>query len=148
MDEIKGIRKAGREEGYKLMGMYFERVLVISSFPGSLQNDILSILADEFLRQFVGNDQAIEKFIQLNYLKAAEIIKKFIKKAGIHCSFFSVWGTRTENGKLFSMRNLDWAENTGVNVNKLITVWRVKDTIPHLTLGFPGILGALTGMSR
>lgn len=45
------------------------------------------------------------------------------------------------------MRNLDWAENTGVNQNKLITIWNIDETIPHLTLGYPGVLGALTGMS-
>ena len=64
LDEIKGLKKAGREEGYKLMGMYFERVLVISSFPGSPENDIVSILADEFLKKFVGSNQQVEKFIQ------------------------------------------------------------------------------------
>lgn len=46
------------------------------------------------------------------------------------------------------MRNLDWLENTGVNENKLITVWNLDGAIPHLTLGFPGVLGALTGMSK
>lgn len=77
-----------------------------------------------------------------------ETIKKFTKKVNIHCSFFAVWGKRTIESKLYSMRNLDWLENTGVNQNKLITVWNIDDTIPHLTLGFPGVLGALTGMSR
>ena len=66
---------------------------------------------------------------------------------GINCSFFAVWGSRTADGKLYSMRNLDWEENTGVNKNKLVTVWNIDGTIPHLTLGYPGILGALTGMS-
>jgi hypothetical protein len=46
------------------------------------------------------------------------------------------------------MRNLDWESNSGVNENKLVTVWKIRGTIPHLTLGFPGILGALTGMSK
>jgi hypothetical protein len=46
------------------------------------------------------------------------------------------------------MRNLDWLANTGVNANKLITVWNIDNTIPHMTLGFPGVLGALTGMSK
>lgn len=72
----------------------------------------------------------------------------FFKKVGINCSFFAVWGKRTTDSKLYSMRNLDWLQNTGVNENKLITVWNVDGTIPHLTLGFPGILGALTGMSK
>ena len=64
MDEIKGLKKAGREEGYKLMGIYFERVLVISSFPGSPQNDLVSIMVDEFLKKFVGKNEMVEKFIQ------------------------------------------------------------------------------------
>jgi predicted choloylglycine hydrolase len=46
------------------------------------------------------------------------------------------------------MRNLDWLANTGVNKNKLITVWNVDGSIPHMTLGFPGVWGALTGMSK
>ena len=66
---------------------------------------------------------------------------------GVNCSFFAVWGARTVDGKLFSMRNLDWEENTGVNKNKLITVFNIDGTIPHATLGYPGVLGALTGMS-
>lgn len=32
------------------MKQYFQRVLVISSFPGAIQNDIASILGDEFLK--------------------------------------------------------------------------------------------------
>ena len=46
------------------------------------------------------------------------------------------------------MRNLDWEANTGMNANKIIFVWKVKDTIPHTTIGFPGITGALAGMSQ
>lgn len=71
-----------------------------------------------------------------------------MKKLSINCSFFAVWGHRTKDSKLYSMRNLDWLANTGVNQNKLITVWNIEGTIPHLTLGFPGVLGALTGISK
>jgi hypothetical protein len=46
------------------------------------------------------------------------------------------------------MRNLDWEANTGINKNKLIILWKINGTIPHLTLSFPGLLGALTGMSK
>jgi hypothetical protein len=60
---------------------------------------------------------------------------------------FAVWGKRTSGGKLYSMRNLDWLENMGMNKFKLVTVWKIADTIPHATIGFPLIIGALTGMS-
>ena len=60
----------------------------------------------------------------------------------------AAWGSKTKGGKLYTMRNLDWAANTGLNKHKFIFVWKVKDTIPHTTIGFPGIIGALTGMSQ
>ena len=46
------------------------------------------------------------------------------------------------------MRNLDWEANTGININKIVFVWKIANTIPHTTIGFPLILGALTGMSK
>lgn len=45
------------------------------------------------------------------------------------------------------MRNLDWEPNTGINENKLITVYHITGKIAHMTLGYPGLVGALTGMS-
>lgn len=46
LDELNGLKKGGKEEGYHLLSVYAERTLVISSFPGAIQNDIASILAD------------------------------------------------------------------------------------------------------
>ncbi len=46
------------------------------------------------------------------------------------------------------MRNLDWEANTGTNKFKTVFVWKIDGTIPHVTLGFPGLMGALTGMSK
>ena len=46
------------------------------------------------------------------------------------------------------MRNLDWNANSGINKHKMIFVWKVKGTVPHTTIGFPTIIGALTGMSQ
>ena len=71
-----------------------------------------------------------------------------MNKKRIHCSFFAAWGKRTQGGKLITMRNLDWQSNTGMNKNKVLFVWKIDGTIPHATLGFPIVLGALTGMSK
>jgi hypothetical protein len=35
----------------------------------------------------------------------------------------AAWGNRTQDGKLFSGRNLDWNANTGINKFKLVTVF-------------------------
>ena len=70
-----------------------------------------------------------------------------MKEKKIQCSFFAVWGNRTVNGKVFTMRNLDWQANTGVNQNKIVFVYKIDGEIAHSTLGFPGVMGALMGMS-
>jgi hypothetical protein len=36
-----------------------------------------------------------------------------VKWAGLTCSMFGVWGSRTEGGRLFTGRNLDWLKDTG-----------------------------------
>jgi hypothetical protein len=77
-----------------------------------------------------------------------KLYRKFMIKKRIHCSFMATWGSRTKGGKLYSMRNLDWDANSGINKFKLITIWKIKDTIPHATIGFAGVIGALTGMSQ
>jgi len=61
---------------------------------------------------------------------------------------FGVWGSRTIDGSLYTMRNLDWHKDTGIAMNKLITVYHPNDgKNVHATLGFAGMIGALTGMS-
>ncbi len=35
--------------------------------------------------------------------------------------------------------------NTGIAVNKLITIYHIPNAHPYCTLGFPGLAGALTG---
>ena len=45
------------------------------------------------------------------------------------------------------MRNLDWAADTGINLNKLIIIYNIESEISHAVLGFPGLIGALTGIS-
>ena len=34
-----------------------------------------------------------------------------------------------------------------MNKYKLVTVWKINGKIPHATLGFPVVMGALAGMS-
>ena len=61
---------------------------------------------------------------------------------------FAAWGSRTEEGKLFSARNLDWNKDTGINKNKIVMVIVPDDgAIPSVSLGFVGLYGTLAGMS-
>ena len=51
----------------------------------------------------------------LNYFHIHEVEQP----AGLQCSMFAVWGSRTANGQLFSGRNLDWNKGTGKQITLL-----------------------------
>jgi Acyl-coenzyme A:6-aminopenicillanic acid acyl-transferase len=67
-----------------------------------------------------------------------------------HCSMFGAWGSRTVEGQLFSGRNLDWLAQTGLAQYKVISVYHSTagaNTNSFATIGYAGIIGAITGMS-
>jgi hypothetical protein len=106
-------------------------------------------MLDIFMQQVlkIKNPKLLD-YVENNFFKVAKMIKRFMNKSRIHCSFMAAWGTKTKGGKLYTMRNLDWTANIGLNQNKIIFIWKIKDTIPFTTIGFPGVIGALTGMSQ
>eukprot|EP01035_Chromulina_nebulosa_P018793 gene18793-24560_t len=67
--------------------------------------------------------------------------------SGLTCSMFGVWGSRTENNRLFTGRNLDWLKSTGISMYKLVTIYHPSNGYSHATFGWAGLWGALTGMS-
>jgi hypothetical protein len=126
-----------------------ERFLVVSSYPGDFGSDIVYAMVDAFLQQGLRiHNPKLLNYVENNMFSVVKMIRHFLNRKRIHCSFMAAWGTKTKGGKLYTMRNLDWEANTGMNKNKIIFVWKAKDTIPHTTIGFPGIIGALTGMSQ
>ena len=58
----------------------------------------------------------------------------------MHCSMLGAWGSRTAGGKLYTMRNLDWAANTGIADNKLIAIFHPAGKHAHATIGFAGMI--------
>ena len=67
-----------------------------------------------------------------------------------HCDFLAAWGSRTEDGRLISTRNLDWDKDTGISKLKLVTVYDIDGLgSPYATVGFGALLsGAIAGMSK
>lgn len=70
------------------------------------------------------------------------------KLKGLTCSSFAVWGTRTEDGKLFASRNLDWSKDTGLSKYKLVAIYKPSDGAAFATVGYAGFIGALAGMNE
>jgi hypothetical protein len=152
LDEISGITEGGRaaeKEGMKTtkgrdIGKIAGWGIVLANFPSDLPN-LKFIIEDEVENPptSASSDPAAptkEEIAQLTSLLSP-------RWKGLSCSMFGVWGSRTENGKLFTGRNLDWFKDTGIATYKLITIHRPVSGFAHATFGFAGIWGALTGIS-
>jgi len=121
--ELQGITDGGRDAGNDQIGNIITRVITLANAPGDV-SDFLLILLREW-----GID--VEKILHHTPIKH--------KIRGM-CSMFGTWGSRTQNNYLFSGRNLDWNENTGIHTYKAVTVWSPSDgSIPHVATGYVGV---------
>ncbi len=77
--------------------------------------------------------------------EAAERIGS-LRKLMLSCSFFAVWGDRTD-GRQIASRLLDWDKDIGLQDYRLLTVFVPDNGAPHVTIGYVGFLGALAGIS-
>lgn len=66
---------------------------------------------------------------------------------GRTCSFFAAWGGRAQDGKLFASRNLDWASDTGLGSQALVTIYKPTGANAYATMGYIGVQGAMAGMN-
>jgi hypothetical protein len=64
------------------------------------------------------------------------------------CTMFAVWGSRTADGKMWSLRNLDWISQTGMHENRLVTVYRPEGRNAFVSMEYAGVIGALAGMNE
>jgi hypothetical protein len=80
-----------------------------------------------------------------------KILEKFVHT----CDAYGVWGSRTQTGRLYTSRNLDYNANTGINKYKLLQIYDIAEPGPngaprmkYSAFGFTFGLGALAGQSQ
>lgn len=144
MDELSGLAAGslatfGVVDGDKMVS----RGIVLANLPGD-GADIIYVLMDEFLAQKAASPEGLTPDQRIKYNNVARGISAY---NGHQCSNFGVWGSRTVNGDVYSARNLDWLPDLGINQYKLLTVHHPKGGVPHVTVGFAAVWGALAGMS-
>lgn len=146
LDELKGLTAGGLSIGLKHdVGRLASRGIVLANLPGTLSN-FKYILIDEKNHP----PQVPSNSSSFSYDETMALLKKWESNwSGLTCSMFGVWGSRTESGKLFTGRNLDWVKDTGISKNKLITVHHppLNKGYAHATIGWAGLWGAITGIS-
>ncbi len=109
IQELAGMTEGGHAAGLKVdIGAYAGRGITFANLPGSLKNFKL-ILIDE------KNHPAVQEKFQMSAAEVEKVLDTLaIKWAGLTCSMFGAWGSRTDSGKLFTGRNLDWLKDTGM----------------------------------
>jgi isopenicillin-N N-acyltransferase-like protein len=83
----------------------------------------------------------------LNYHAAHDIGHWVHDKPVIGCTAFAVVGPRSKNGSLLVGRNFDFEAGRGFDVNKIIGCYRPKDGHAFLSVAWPGMAGAVTGIN-
>jgi len=146
LQELDGIEQGGNAIGISDLKSYITQTITLANLPSDL-SDLKFVFEDEYNQwkaQNGGNDSFDPSDSEL-----LQIIQKAIAKApaGLQCSMFGVWGSRTLNGDLYSARNLDWASNLGLDQFKCIQIWHPEDAYEHSAVGYTIMYGVLAGMN-
>ncbi len=88
-----------------------------------------------------------ERILELIDEETATMIANMQGMSPMQCTFFALWGSRTVEGKMLSMRNLDWLSQTGMHEDRLITAYHPEDGVPFVSMGYAGVIGCLAGMN-
>lgn len=149
LEELAGVKQVSNRV-YTILTC----VIVLANLPSDLPEDLVPIMADEaanpsYGQQVHGGKPASFAFwSSLSPAQRQRLVQLLAQLKGFSCSMFGVWGSRTEEGQLFSCRNLDYGPNMGVNNWKSVTMWVPDDgAIPHVAYGFLPVYGVLSGNS-
>jgi hypothetical protein len=150
-EEFRGMRQGGIDAGYPELGRYAERGFTISSIAtGDVAKDIEWLLINEE-NSTQQTDSPTLKYLSEHNMTIDDLTsilsQAFGRSNGQQCSMWGAWGSRTATNKLWTGRNLDWLAQSGIASYKLLTVFHPPNGHPHVTVGFAGLTGAITGMS-
>lgn len=127
LDEIVGVAEGAREHGAELVENDLHRLVTMTNL-------------DLYRRE--------ERFAEMLGPDAAGMMGLLEDVPALSCTAFALWGQRTEAGKLYSLRNLDWVSQTGLHEERLVTVCRPEGRNAFVNIGYAGAVGCLAGMNE
>ena len=127
LDEIAGIAQGAQEHGAELTEHDLHRLVTMTNL-------------DLYKRE--------ERFLEMLGPDAAEFLEHLGEVPALSCTMFAVWGSRTQDGKLYALRNLDWVSQAGIHEERLITVYQPEGRNSFVSMGYAGGVGCLAGMNE
>jgi len=83
--------------------------------------------------------------VGLEVLRRAHVIPEL---AEFSCSGFAAWGSATEDGRLYSIRVLDWEMGSGCQDYPVICVTKPERGNLWVNVGWAGFVGSVTGFNE
>ena len=133
--EMEAVSRGAREAGFDVSMIDLQRITAVTNL------DLYK--REERLPEIIGPEG-----LEMLGDGAGEILSALAGTQTMSCSMFAVWGTRTVDGKCFSMRNLDWISQSGIHAERLITVCRPSGGNAFISAGYAGVIGCLSGMNE
>ena len=116
-----------------------------TNVPEEYQTEIYGV------SQYTSNsfDNIAPQYQRNLYLHAAHDIGHALQDlALVGCSSFAAWGEKSEDGNLILGRNFDFYVNEAFAENKIIAFIKPKEGYPFMTVTWPGMIGAVSGMNK
>lgn len=134
----------GKQKLLRNILKFYNRKLYLN-VPDEYQTEIYG------LSQYTSHefDNIAPRYLRSLYLHGAHDIGHALQDlALVGCSSFAAWGNKSDDGSLILGRNFDFYAGDEFAKDKMVAFVKPDKGIPFMTVTWPGMIGAVSGMNK